>query len=432
MKPRTPSLLLLVFAGAVLGFSQQSTPASPEKAPQQAAKPVQPNAQKSAGDEAAKQAEPSDEKTPAPVPEKDTSVVTADGTAHITRVVPLPPVLSAEARANWSKPGGDKASMDPDVVRRRAATQAWQDGAGKKSMAAYPVTIKESKIGGVPVHIVDPIPSDGAGPVSGPGANSGDPLHYSAIAAPAGDSGKAAGPQSIYSDRVLLCVHGGGFNSDSGSLTESIPIANLTRTRVVSVLYRLSPENKFPAAVDDAVAVYKALLKKYKSKHIAIYGTSAGAILTGEIAVKLKQLKLPEPAALGVFSGFADFSSTGDSAALFTLTGFTGPLSSPKPNPEHKSIDPEYTGDTDARDPVLSPAYADLHGLPPTLFISSSRDFLMSGTTDMERMWLRDGVSSQMVVFDGLPHAFWNDVSLPESREAYATMARFFLAHLER
>ena len=82
-------------------------------------------------------------------------------------------------------------------------------------------------------------------------------------------------------NRVLINVHGGGFVVDSGSLTETIPLANLTRTKVVAVLYRLAPEHPFPAAVDDTVAVYKELLKTYRPKNIGLYGTSAGAILTG-------------------------------------------------------------------------------------------------------------------------------------------------------
>ena len=112
-------------------------------------------------------------------------------------------------------------------------------------------------------------------------------------------------------DKVLLNLHGGGFNSDSGSYTESIPIASYTGIKVVAVLYRLAPEYPFPAAVDDSIAVYKELLKTYKPEHIVIYGTSAGAILTGEVAVKIKHLGLPMPAALGIFSGMGDFARAG-------------------------------------------------------------------------------------------------------------------------
>jgi monoterpene epsilon-lactone hydrolase len=366
--------------------------------------------------------------TPPPGPLTDTAVIDADGTAHITRVVPLPSILSPQQRTKLSKPGTDAASMDPDVFRRRAATQAWQDGAGKQAQKVYPVTITETKVAGIPVHLIDPLPSTIPGPVSGPGAGDADPLHYSAMpvnAASASAAKHPGTPETLHPDRVLMCVHGGGFDSDSGSYSEAIPIADLTRTRVVSVLYRLSPENAFPAALDDAIAVYKDLLKTYKPQNIAVYGTSAGAILTGEIAARIKQLGLPEPAALGVFSGFGDYTATGDSGALFTLFGFNGPLSAPKPGaPQALST---YVGSTSRRDPVLSPNLGDLHGLPPTLFLTSSRDLLLSGTADMERSWARDGVPTQMIVFDGLSHAFWLDVDMPESREAYATMARFFL-----
>ena len=120
------------------------------------------------------------------------------------------------------------------------------------------------------------------------------------------------------------------------------------------MLYRLAPEHPFPAAVDDSVAVYKELLKTYKPDHIVIYGTSAGAILTAEVAVKLKQLGLPMPAALGIFSGMGDFARTGDSMAMYALRGLAGHLDPPEPG----AHDPYYVaGSTDPKDPVLSPIY---------------------------------------------------------------------------
>jgi acetyl esterase/lipase len=226
---------------------------------------------------------------------------------------------------------------------------------------------------------------------------------------------------------VLINLHGGGFNSDSGSLSETIPIANLSGIKVIAVLYRLAPEHPFPAGLDDAVAVYKELLKTYKPEHIGIYGTSAGAILTAEVTVKLKQLKLPLPAATGVFSGLGDFSQVGDSIALFALNGFSGHLEPPKPG----ARDTEYfSPSTDPKDPVLSPLYADPTGFPPTLFITSGRDLLLSGTTILHRAYLRAGVDAQLVVFEALPHAFWNNPTLPESKEASHLMATFLAKHL--
>jgi acetyl esterase/lipase len=182
--------------------------------------------------------------------------------------------------------------------------------------------------------------------------------------------------------------------------------------------------------VDDAVAVYRELLKTHKPEQIAIYGTSAGAILTGEVAVKLKQLSLPEPAALGIFSGFGDFAREGDSIHLYALRGFSGYLATPTATAGEKPNSP-YVGSTDLKDPVLSPMYADLKGMPPTLFVTSGRDLLLSGTTDLHRAFLRAGDDARLMVFDGLPHAFWYDPKLPESMEANRAMAKFLAGHLK-
>ena len=223
-------------------------------------------------------------------------------------------------------------------------------------------------------------------------------------------------------DRVLINVHGGGFNSDSGSLVEGVPIAYLTATTVVSVYYRLAPEYPFPAAVDDTVAVYRELMKTHKPAKIGLYGTSAGAILTAEVAVRLRRDGLPFPGVLGIFSGTGDMSRAGDSQALYTVRGFVG-LSHPPSKTPHAS---DYIGSTDPTDPVLSPIFADLKGFPPTLLVTSTRDLLLSGTTDLHRALLRSGVDAELVVFDALPHGFWYDYHLPETKEALDIMARFF------
>jgi acetyl esterase/lipase len=324
-------------------------------------------------------------------PLSDTSFIDADGTAHVTRVVPVPGTISPEAQKMLARHVSDAASHET-LEQRRTHTDAWQSRAGEESRSVYPVkSIENQDLAAVPVKIITPltVPNN-------------------------------------KQNRVLINVHGGGFNSDSGSLTETIPMANLTQTKVIAILYRLAPEHKFPAAVDDTVAVYKEVLKTYQPQNIALYGTSAGAILTGEVAVRLRQLGLPPPAALGVFSGSSDLSQAGDSQAIFALNGFSGPL-----NPPSKGqTSSEYLGTTDPKDPVASPLYGDLKGFPPTLLITSTRDLLLSGTTVFQRALLRAGVEAQLVVFEALPHAFWNDPHLPESKEADAIMAHFFDTHL--
>jgi len=132
-------------------------------------------------------------------------------------------------------------------------------------------------------------------------------------------------------------------------------------------------------------------------------------------------LKLPMPAALGPFSVPAAMDDGGDSRSLYNTDGLRGyvPVATGK-------LDNAYVGSTDARDPVLSPLYADLHGMPPALFLTSERDLLLSSTTMLHRAYLRAGSDGRLIVFEALPHCFWNNSSLPETHEAWTYMADFF------
>ncbi len=326
------------------------------------------------------------------IPQADTSAADAQGAMHIARVIPMPQTISPEAQQYLLHPVSHPGP-NATLAELRAATDAMQAHDSAANLQRYPVVIGSSSIAGIPVRIVTPTT-----PIP--------PAH---------------------ADRVLICLHGGGFTTDSGSLTESIPIAHLSQTKVVSVLYRLAPEHPFPAAVDDAIAVYKALLGATSPARIGIYGASAGGILTAEVAVKIKQLGLPMPAALGIFTASGDFSKVGDSAAMYSVVGLWGPLHPPR-SPWLLS----YVGATDPKDPVLSPLYADLRGMPPALFITSTRDMLLSATTILHRAFLRAGDNAQLVVFEGLPHGFWYDANLPESQEADQLIANFFNAQLSK
>lgn len=325
--------------------------------------------------------------TAAEAPQRDSSYIDAQGTAHITRVVPVPDDLSPEAKAFISRAAPDEGPEEP-LDKRRSHMEQWQARALRGWSKLCPNKIEDTTLAGVPVRIVTP---DNLAPK--------------------------------HRDKVLLNLHGGGFNADSGSYAESIPIAGYTGIKVVAVLYRLAPEHPFPAGLEDAISVYRELLKTYKPEHIIVYGTSAGATLTAEMAVKLKQLSLPMPAALGIFSALDSFAQMGDSYSIYTLSGLAGHLQPPVPG----AHDPYYTGKTDVKDPVLSPIYGDAHGFPPSLFVTSGRDALLSGTANLHRAYLRAGVDARLVVFDALPHAFWYQPDLPEAIEANHVMADFFL-----
>jgi acetyl esterase/lipase len=320
-------------------------------------------------------------------PAQDSATFDADGTAHITRVVPMPSTVSPEAQ-KWLASLPAQTPGKQTLAERRKATDEWRVRQSAEARRLYPVNVEEKMMAGVRTDVITP--------VSMPEQNR---------------------------DKVLINLHGGGFNADSGSLIEGVPICHLTKIKVVSVYYRLAPEYPFPAAVDDTVAVYKELLKTYKPANIGIFGTSAGATLTAEVAVRLKQLGLPLPGALGIFSAHPDFSRPTDSQQLFTGNGFPGDLAPRDPN---RAPQDDYPGTTDRKDPVLSPQFADLKGMPPSLLVTSTRDLLLSDTSMFHRALLQAGVDAQLVVFEALPHAFWYHFQLPETKECLDLMARFF------
>jgi len=312
------------------------------------------------------------------------AVTEPNGTVRMQRVIPLPQGLSPEAKAWLSRPMTTDTNGSQTIEQRRAGLDISQARHRDELLKMFPVTVSDGTVADVPVREVVPTTFK-------------------------------------HKDRVLICLHGGGFNADSGSYSESIPIAGLTGVRVVSVLYRMAPEHPFPAAVDDVIAVYKELLKTYKPSNIGIFGSSAGAGLTLQVAVKMKQLKMPMPAALGPFSAPASMVDGGDSRSLYNTDGLRGyvPIMD-------GVLDSEYVGKTDPNDPVLSPINADLHNMPPTLFLTSERDLLLSATSSLSRAFVRAGDQSELIVFEGLPHCFWNNNTLPESHEAWGYMADFF------
>lgn len=298
---------------------------------------------------------------------------------------PLPDTISAEARQSLQALDAASAAAPPPASTEELRQQIsqLQDMMGAMQRQRYEVDVERTTMAGVPVIVFRP----------------------------------AGGARS---SGVLLNLHGGGFMLDSGSQTENIPIAALTGMTVVAILYRLAPEHPFPAAVDDAAAVYSEILRTTPPNQVAIYGTSAGAVLTAQVMVRLRETNTPAPAALGFFSGSADMARTGDSEELL-----------PKAMGQSlRQVVAPYIGATPVTAPEMSPIYGDLSGFPPTLAITSTRDSLLSQTTLFHRALLRAGVDANLIVFEAMPHAFWAYVAAPESDEAFAAMADFFTAKL--
>ncbi len=299
------------------------------------------------------------------------------------RTAPVPTTISQAAQRQLAKPAAPRPA---DLASHRASCDEMQENLGARQLERYAVRVKQTRMGDVPVRIFTP-----------------------------------QNASSKYRGCVLLNLHGGGFIVDSGSITENIPLAFLSGIPVVSALYRLAPEHEYPLAVDDAQAVYSALLEKHRPQQIGIYGTSAGAVLSVQLLARLKDAQAPYPRALGFFSGSADLSRAGDSEY------FLAPMDDRRPLAE--IVEPYIQG-CDKADPRVSPLYMDLTDFPPTLCISGTRDFMLSQTVIFHQALLRAKIDARLVVFEAMPHAHWCYLDIPECDEAFEVMAEFFKKHL--
>ena len=230
-------------------------------------------------------------------------------------------------------------------------------------------------------------------------------------------------------DKVLIHVHGGCyvlFPGQSGT-TEAIMMAGFGHYKVISVDYRMPPQAYFPAALDDAVAVYKAVLKDTPAKNIAFFGTSAGGALTLEMVLRARAQGLPVPGAIAPGTPMSDVTKTGDS--FYTNEKVDNILVSRDGFCDAATV--IYANGHDLKDPLLSPVYGDMHGFPPAILTTGTRDLLLSNTVRVHRELRRAGVVAELTVFEGQSHAQYQfDDRVPETKEAFDEIAAFFGEHL--
>lgn len=199
--------------------------------------------------------------------------------------------------------------------------------------------------------------------------------------------------------------------------------------RVISVDYRMPPTAYFPAALDDAVAVWRAALRDHDHRKMAIFGSSAGGALTLATILRAKAEGLPLPAAIAPGTPMADVTGVGDS---FQTNAFVD-NTLVAPGGFCDAATRLYANGHDLRDPLLSPVYGDVSGFPPTILTTGTRDLLLSNTVRMHRRLRQAGVDAVLQVFEGQAHAhYYRDVTAPESREAFSEIAAFFDTHLAR
>jgi epsilon-lactone hydrolase len=230
-------------------------------------------------------------------------------------------------------------------------------------------------------------------------------------------------------NRLLVHMHGGCYvlNPGEAALPEAMFMAGFGHVKVISVDYRMPPEAYFPAALDDGIAVYKAVSKMTNPKNIAIFGSSAGGALTLEMILKAKQDGLPLPGAIAPGTPMSDVTKVGDT--FVTNAMLDNVLVSPDGFCDAGTK--VYANGHDLKDPLLSPVYGDVKGFPPTILTSGTRDLLLSNTVRMHRKLRQAGIEAVLQVFEGQSHAqYYRDDTSPEAREAFEEIAGFFDKHL--
>jgi acetyl esterase/lipase len=232
-------------------------------------------------------------------------------------------------------------------------------------------------------------------------------------------------------DRVLLHLHGGVrvLNPGEAGTREAIMMAGFAGFKVISVDYRMPPDHPFPAALDDAVAVYRELLKTISPENIGIFGTSAGGSLTLTTLLRAKMEGLPMPGAIAPGTPTVDLTKTGDT--LFTNEMVDNVLQTQDGFIRATAF--LYANGRDLKDPLLSPIYGDVNGFPPAILTSGTRDLYLSNTVRMHRKLRAAGVEAVLQVWEGQSHTQYNaDPAAPETKEYHDEVARFFSLHLGR
>ncbi|MET8867977.1 alpha/beta hydrolase [Nonomuraea sp. NPDC004580] len=236
-------------------------------------------------------------------------------------------------------------------------------------------------------------------------------------------------PAGADGDTVVLFLHGGGYVVGSPRTHAALAgeLARRARTRIVSLDYRLAPEHRFPAAVDDGLAAYRELLERGTSPSaIALAGDSAGGGLSVATLLAAREAGLPMPAGAVLFSPWADLTLTGAS-----MEGKLGA------DPVFVRADIEgyrthYLGAGDPAAPLASPALADLTGLPPLLVQAGSNELLLDDSVRLAAGAGAAGVDVTLRVWGGLPHVFQHHTALVEEAGQALDDAALFLAHAYR
>lgn len=222
---------------------------------------------------------------------------------------------------------------------------------------------------------------------------------------------------------VVYYLHGGGYISGSAKTNRpvTIPLARGLKRRVFSLDYRLAPEHRFPAGLDDAVAGYRWLLATGTDpRNISIAGDSAGGGMTLALAMRLRDGGEPLPACLVCLSPWTDMTGSGES---IVANSDLDPMFVTKDISRYARA---YLGDGSPRNPLASPLLGNLSGLPPLFLQVGGEEILLDDARALHAKVIAAGGSSELRIFNGVFHGWqFGTPFLPEARQSLAEIVQF-------
>jgi epsilon-lactone hydrolase len=326
-------------------------------------------------------------------------IVDDDGTVHVpAQAVPVSSFLSPEARAYLTQHLEDM--QHPERVAQVNGVPRFLETYIARQHARYPVERSERTIAGVHAYVYMP----------------------------------AGGVAKRNEHRVLIELHGGGFSGcwPGCAELESIPVASIGKIEVVALDYREGPKYRFPAASEDVAAVYRELLRTHRPQSIGIYGCSAGGMLTAMAVAWFDRHGLPRPGAVGILcAGAAPVAGTGfgGDATYTALPLGEARVVPASPRNAGSSRPPlGYLAGTDPHDPLVAPVASPqiLARFPPTLIVTGTRGFELSNAVYTHTQLVKAGVDADLHVWEGLFHGFFYDTDVPESRDCFDVIVKFF------
>ena len=233
-------------------------------------------------------------------------------------------------------------------------------------------------------------------------------------------------PEGVFTGRVILQLHGGGYIGPMKNIYRRFAVRYSKLSYggdVLTIDYRVAPEYPFPAALEDAVFAYRWLIeeKGYEPDHIVVAGDSAGGGLSLALGLYLRDHGIAMPGGFIVMSPWTDLTVSGESyQENYEIDPLFGNST------DNMLYNSSYIGESDPRDPYMSPAFGEYHGFPPVLLEVGSYEVLLSDTLTVADKLKSAGVKRRLSVYEGMFHVFQMGLDLiPESREAWEEVETF-------